>query len=119
MEPIKNIQYHCGKVVEAAYNYGTDTDIPGLGLANLDLIEKKLTELLDEVQNRPSERKYQRDELHFQFELVKHAVSSLTNFLQNKRPQHEECLTAKLFATYLYQVVPDVVTQWQEDSTKC
>lgn len=103
------------QVVEAVYDHGGPTAISGLGLANLSLIETKLAELLVEVQSKPSEWQDRREELQFEFELVKHAISNLTNFLQDKEPLHEVRLTAKIFATYLYRAAPDVVTKWQSD----
>ena len=113
VKPIKNIQYHCGKIVEAVYNHGSPDEVPGLGLVNLKLVEGHLAVLLVEVQGKPSEWQDLREKLQFEFELIKHAVAYLTNFLQNNESLHEEQLTAKIFATFLYKAVPEAVTKFQ------
>ena len=110
MMPIKNIEYYCGKIVEAVYDQGDSKTARLQGLGTLEMIEESVAELLAEVQASERDR---WQELQFEFELIKHAISELLNFLQEPEPLLENRLTAKIFATYLYRALPDVTSKWE------
>jgi hypothetical protein len=113
----KSIDYHCGKIIEATYADSRGRHLQAAadsGIAHVQFVEAQLVELFKRLRNREPKRRPEVEGLRLDFELVKHALAFLANHFASKKPTPDDRLTARIFAAYMENEVPDLVNKFRD-----
>ena len=113
----KSIDYHCGKIIEAIYADSGGRHSPAAansGEVHVQIVEAQLVELFKRLRSRKPKQRPELEDLRLDFELVKHALAFLAKHFANKKPTPADRLTARIFAAYMENEVPDLVNKFRE-----
>ena len=116
-EASRSIDYHCGKIIEATYadSRGRHSQAAAdSGDEHVKFVEAQLVELFKRLRSRKLADRPDVEELRLDFELVKHALAFLNRHFSSQRPTPDDRLTARIFAAYMENEVPDLVNKFRE-----